>query len=241
MGPFRAGLRIAGLLLAVILAVPIHYLWRLFRLPSPWPRWFLASCGWIAGARRHTIGTPLRRDVFFIANHISWLDVPVDRRRQRHRLRRAGRAGKGARGRLAVHLEPHRVRLADRSHGRRRSDQPRPRCARRNLEPRHLSEGTTSDGTQLLPFKSPLMAVLDPPPPGVLVQPVLARLRRSRAGDRLGRHRTRQGQCAPRPRPPRQLSGEAALPRTLRSARLCRPQGDRSGGEAADRGGDGYR
>jgi 1-acyl-sn-glycerol-3-phosphate acyltransferase len=33
-------------------------------------------------------------------------------------------------------------------------------------------EGTTSDGTGLLPFKGSLLAVLEPPPPGVLVQPV---------------------------------------------------------------------
>jgi len=34
-------------------------------------------------------------------------------------------------------------------------------------------EGTTSDGTSLLPFKSSLLSALDPPPPGVAVQPVL--------------------------------------------------------------------
>ena len=33
-------------------------------------------------------------------------------------------------------------------------------------------EGTTGDGETLLPFKAALLAVLDPPPPGVLVQPV---------------------------------------------------------------------
>ncbi len=33
-------------------------------------------------------------------------------------------------------------------------------------------EGTTTDGSKLLPFKSPLLQVLDPPPPGVLVQPM---------------------------------------------------------------------
>ena len=33
-------------------------------------------------------------------------------------------------------------------------------------------EGTTADGFNLLPFKGALLAVLDPPPPGVMVQPV---------------------------------------------------------------------
>ena len=34
-------------------------------------------------------------------------------------------------------------------------------------------EGTTTDGQSLLPFKTSMMRVLEPPPPGVLVQPVL--------------------------------------------------------------------
>jgi 1-acyl-sn-glycerol-3-phosphate acyltransferase len=34
-------------------------------------------------------------------------------------------------------------------------------------------EGTTTDGRSLLPFKTPMLRVLEPPPPGVLVQPVL--------------------------------------------------------------------
>jgi 1-acyl-sn-glycerol-3-phosphate acyltransferase len=34
-------------------------------------------------------------------------------------------------------------------------------------------EGTTTDGQSLLPFKTPMLRVLEPPPPGVLVQPVM--------------------------------------------------------------------
>ncbi|MFX7942112.1 1-acyl-sn-glycerol-3-phosphate acyltransferase, partial [Acinetobacter baumannii] len=34
-------------------------------------------------------------------------------------------------------------------------------------------EGTTTDGQSLLPFKPSLLAVLDPPPPGIMVQPVV--------------------------------------------------------------------
>jgi 1-acyl-sn-glycerol-3-phosphate acyltransferase len=33
-------------------------------------------------------------------------------------------------------------------------------------------EGTTSDGVGLLPFKSSLLSALDPPPPGIAIQPV---------------------------------------------------------------------
>ena len=34
-------------------------------------------------------------------------------------------------------------------------------------------EGTTSAGEALLPFKSPLLAALEPPPPAAMVQPIL--------------------------------------------------------------------
>jgi len=34
-------------------------------------------------------------------------------------------------------------------------------------------EGTTTDGRSMLPFKSTLLKVLEPPPPGVMVQPVM--------------------------------------------------------------------
>jgi 1-acyl-sn-glycerol-3-phosphate acyltransferase len=34
-------------------------------------------------------------------------------------------------------------------------------------------EGTTTDGQSLLPFKTSMLSVLEPPPPGVLVQPVI--------------------------------------------------------------------
>lgn len=172
MGSLRAGFRIAGLLLAVLIAVPVHYLWRLFRLPSPWPRWFLASCGWISGARRHTIGTPLKRDVFFVANHISWLDVPVI----------AGGSGTAFVAQDGLEKAPvvgwlctlNRTVFVSRTDRLGVADQIN-RVRDALAETWSLAifpEGTTTDGTHLLPFKSPLMAVLDPPPPGVLVQPV---------------------------------------------------------------------
>src|SRR3546814_11458367 len=73
----RIGLRLAGLVLALIACVAAHGLWRLFRLPSPWPRWFLGSAARICGVRRHDVGRPMRRDVIFLANHTSWLAILV--------------------------------------------------------------------------------------------------------------------------------------------------------------------
>src|ERR1700741_5233384 len=67
--------RVAMMVLVLLYAVPLHYLFRLFRLPSPWPRHFLGTAARICGARVTRVGTPLRRDVFYIANHLSWIDI----------------------------------------------------------------------------------------------------------------------------------------------------------------------
>ena len=153
--------------------LPIHGIWTLLRLPSPWPRYFLGAVGWIVGARRRISGAkPLRRDVFFVANHLSWIDIPV----------LAGVTGSAfvakaeardiplvgwlctlnrtifvARGeRMNVGAQIAEVRAA----------------VERGWAVTVFPEGTTGDGETLLPFKASLLAVLDPPPPGVMVQPV---------------------------------------------------------------------
>ena len=71
----RLAIRLAALVIALIGALCIHGLWRAFRLPSPWPRLFLGSVAWIVGARVRVIGRPLKRDVVFLANHLSWIDI----------------------------------------------------------------------------------------------------------------------------------------------------------------------
>ncbi|HEX8215825.1 MAG TPA: lysophospholipid acyltransferase family protein, partial [Allosphingosinicella sp.] len=63
--------------LSLVLFLPLHYLWRLFRRRSPWPRRFLQWVGFAAGARVRVQGTPLRSHVLFLANHVSWLDIMV--------------------------------------------------------------------------------------------------------------------------------------------------------------------
>lgn len=168
----RIALRLAMLVAALIVALPLHLLCRLLRLPSPWPKWFLGSVGWIVGARRRTIGTPLKRDVVFVSNHLSWMDIPI----------LAGRNGSA----FIAYAELRAVPLIgwlctlNRTIFVRRED----RMAvvdQINILREALAEtwaitifpeGTTGDGKTLLPFKAALLAVLDPPPPGVLVQPV---------------------------------------------------------------------
>ena len=71
----RFVLRTLGILLGLLVSVPLHYLYRVFAYGSPFPMLFLRYTAWIIGARVKIHGTPLRRDVFFIANHVSWVDI----------------------------------------------------------------------------------------------------------------------------------------------------------------------
>lgn len=168
----RLILRVAALVLALLLAVPLHLLWRLVRLPSPWPKWFLGSVARIIGARRRTVGTPLRRDVVFVSNHLSWMDIPI----------LAGRNGSAFVAKAELRAVPlvgwlctlngtifvrreDRMAVADQINALRDA-------LAEAWAITIFPEGTTGDGKALLPFKAALLAVLDPPPPGVMVQPV---------------------------------------------------------------------
>lgn len=165
--------RAIALVIALLVFVPLHYLYRVFRYGSPFPMWFLGLAGWLCGARVDRIGTPLRRDVFFIANHTSWVDilvlagasgtafvakqelseVPVIgwlcRLNRTVFVKRENRMG------VAEQINDLRLALAD------------------NWSVTVFPEGTTTDNRSLLPFKTSMLSVLEPPPPGVLVQPVM--------------------------------------------------------------------
>ena len=152
--------------------VPLFYLWRPFTTHNPWPRRFLGGIGWIAGVRLQAEGRPARTGAFLLTNHVSWLDVPV----------LAGATGTAfvahsgltvsrflawlcamndtvfvaRHDRRSVHAQVEQVRTALSDTGALTI----------------FPEGTTSDGTGLLPFKSSLLSALDPPPPGIVAQPV---------------------------------------------------------------------
>lgn len=168
----RLGLRIAALLLALLAGLALHGAWRLFGWPSPRPRRFLGTVGRIVGARARIVGTPLRRDVLFLANHLSWIDI----------LLVAGATGSAfvAKAELArVPLIGWLCRL-NATLFVERGDRlgvaaqiARLRTAIAQGRPVTIfPEGTTGDGVTLLPFKAALLGVVDPPPPGVRVQPL---------------------------------------------------------------------
>ena len=172
-GRVRIGLRAAGLVLGLLLTVPLHYLWRLFRIGSPWPKIFLGWAARVSGARVERVGVPLKRDVFYISNHLSWIDI----------LAIAGQSGTAFVAKEEIRAAPvvgwlstlNRtvfVKRENRLGVAEQINQLRDALAE-NWSVTVFPEGTTTDGKSLLPFKTPMLRVLEPPPPGVLVQPVL--------------------------------------------------------------------
>ena len=166
-------LRAAGLALGLVLCVPFHILWQAVRLPSPWPRLYLMLAARISGARVKIVGVPLRRDVFFIANHVSWLDIPAIAGASgtafvaKAELAAAPVVGWLARQNRTVFVaREDRLGVADQINRLRDA-------LAENWSVTVFPEGTTTDGYSLLPFKTPMLKVLEPPPPGVMVQPVL--------------------------------------------------------------------
>jgi len=74
---WRARRRVALIGLLIGFYLPLHGLWRLCGRWSPWPTRFLREAGWAAGIDVRIVGTPVRRDVLIVANHLSWLDILI--------------------------------------------------------------------------------------------------------------------------------------------------------------------
>ena len=173
VGWMRLVWRVFLLFLSLLVLVPLHYLYRAVAYGSPFPMYFLRFATWVAGARVKVIGTPLRRDVFFISNHISWIDI----------LALAGASGTAFVSKAELAEVPivgwlaslnrtvfvkreNRMGVAEQITSLREalSD---------NWSVTVFPEGTVTDGQSLLPFKTSMLRVLEPPPANVLVQPVM--------------------------------------------------------------------
>lgn len=159
--------------ITLCVCLPFHYAWRALRQPSPWPRLFLRTVARISGARVTRTGKPLRRDVVFISNHVSWIDI----------LAIAGSSGSAFVAQDGIRTSPvvgwlaslNRTIYVVREDRANVTEQiARLREALEELwSVTIFPEGTTTDGLSLLPFKTSLFKVLEPPPEGVRVQPLL--------------------------------------------------------------------
>ena len=172
-GWIRFILRAIGILALLIVFVPLHYLYRIFAYGSPFPMLFLRYTARVVGAKVTRVGTPLRRDVFFISNHLSWIDI----------LALAGASGTAFVAKQELSEVPvigwlcglnrtvfvkreNRMGVAEQINALREALQD-------NWSVTVFPEGTVTDGHSLLPFKSSMISVLEPPPAGVMVQPVV--------------------------------------------------------------------
>ena len=172
----RIVLRLAAMLGWLGLCVILYYGWRLAGAAparNPWPRRFLGGIARLAGVRMRAEGPPARPGTFLIANHVSWIDIPA----------LAGLSGAAFVAHDGLAGIPVLRWLCEMNRTVFVARHDRAGVARQVAQVRAaiglgdvlaiFPEGTTADGTALLPLKSSLLSALDPLPPGIAVQPVL--------------------------------------------------------------------
>jgi len=69
--------RVLAMAVLLILYLPIFGLLRLFGGGNFLVRSYLGWVGWLLGLRIRVMGTPVRGNALYVANHISWLDIPA--------------------------------------------------------------------------------------------------------------------------------------------------------------------
>lgn len=172
-GWIRLTMRLTAMLVLLLACVPLFYLARPITRHNPVPRLVLAGIGTIAGMRLRTRGEKVHRGAFLLANHVSWLDIPAI-------AATTGSAFVGHDGLASMPLLKWLCKMNDTvfvaRHDRKSvaTQIAAVRTAIRDTGALTIfPEGTTSDGTGLLPFKSSLLSALEPLPDGIAVQPVL--------------------------------------------------------------------
>ena len=150
----------------------LHMAWHNLKIPSPWAMLLLRIVACVLGARVSVYGRPLRKDVFFVANHLSWHDIPI----------LGGITGTAFVAQDGVCKWPiigwlaalNRTIFVSRTEKRNVSAQvaESPEAIAENWFVTLFPEGMTSDGRGLLPFKQSLFETLSPPPKPMMIQPV---------------------------------------------------------------------
>ncbi|RDC59595.1 1-acylglycerol-3-phosphate O-acyltransferase [Alteripontixanthobacter maritimus] len=171
LGWLLIGFRLVLMVLVFMLCAPLHLLWRAFGFGRFWPRVFLASIGAIAGLHITVRGQPARH-ALLLSNHVSWLDIPT----LAHVTGSAFVAHDGLADFVFLKWlcemnDTIFIARHDRQSVAEQVEQVRAAMATGGALT-IFPEGTTSDGTGLLPFKSALLSAATPLPPGIVAQPV---------------------------------------------------------------------
>ncbi|WP_395331699.1 lysophospholipid acyltransferase family protein [Novosphingobium sp. BL-8H] len=165
-------IRLAALLATLLVSLAAYYLIAIFTRTNPAPRVFLRAVAAISGLRISIHGPrPAARSVL-LANHVSWLDVPAlagttgtafvahdgladfGPLRWLCELNDTIFVARHERRSVAAQIEQVRNAIAD--------------TGSLTIFP----EGTTSDGTGLLPFKSSLLSAVEANCDDLAIQPV---------------------------------------------------------------------
>lgn len=161
------------MLVLLLVCIPFYYVYWLLRLYNPWPRIFLGGVAFIAGVQVIAKGQRPSGPVFLISNHVSWIDIPAI-------SWITGSAFVGHDGLASMPLLKWLCKMNDTvfvARHDRTSVADQVEQVRHAMDDTHaltiFPEGTTSDGTGLLAFKSSLLSAFEPLPPGVTIQPVL--------------------------------------------------------------------
>jgi lyso-ornithine lipid O-acyltransferase len=166
----RAALRWLYVGLGFLILVPTHVVVTLVARREIMPPLFLAIMGRAAGLRVRTEGTP-RRGALLLANHESWLDVLALAGTSRAIF--VAHSGLTAHGALKWLCDQNKTVFVARHERGSVADQvSQVRAALGDRPVVIFPEGTTNDGTALLPFKSSLLAAAEPLAHEVPIQPV---------------------------------------------------------------------
>jgi len=173
IGMLLIAIRTFGIIISFLICLSFHYLWRLFRIPSPWPRHFLRLASLNIGAVVKTRGKRLKHDVFYASNHITWFDILVI----------GGATGCTFVAQEGIANWPiigwlcriNKTVFVSRTDRMQIGSQIK--IIREAIEEKYpitiFPEGTTSDGSGLLSFKPSLFEAMTPPPKPIMVQPML--------------------------------------------------------------------
>lgn len=159
-------------LVILILAAPPAAIWRMLGLSRIWPKICFRGLCATMGLRVHVHGQP-HGNALFLPNHISWMDIMA-------LLGATGSAFVAHDGLTTSRVFKWFADLNDTvfiARGQRSTIGAQVADVRNAVANDGtltiFIEGTTSDGTDLLPFKSALLSAIEPLPDGLTVQPVL--------------------------------------------------------------------